>query len=148
MAGYDSGTLCYESVSKTRSNGIFKREGILLGIATSNDREIAEAALNARGLGVYFDSVRTSCEVEAGKPAPDVYLKVAEDLDVAPEECLVFEDIPNGIMAGKNAGMEVCAVYDEFSIKDDEEKRRLADYFIRDFFEIMNHTYEKCRVAE
>ena len=60
----------------------------------------------------------------------------------------MFEDIPNGIMAGKNAGMEVCAVYDEFSIKDDEEKRRLADYFIRDFFEIMNHTYEKCRVAE
>ena len=77
-----------------------KGRGILLGIATSNDRVIAEAALNARGLGVYFDSVRTSCEVAAGKPAPDVYLKVAEDLGVAPEECLVLEDVPNGILAG------------------------------------------------
>ncbi len=125
-----------------------KRRGILLGIATSNDRRIAETALKARGLSAYFDSVRTSCEVAAGKPAPDVYLKVAEDLGVAPDECLVFEDVPNGILAGKNAGMEVCAVYDEFSEKDDPEKRRLADYFIRDFFEIMDHTYEKCGAAE
>ena len=37
----------------------------------------------------------------AGKPAPDVYLKVAEDLKVDPETCLVFEDVPNGILAGK-----------------------------------------------
>ena len=125
-----------------------KGRGILLGIATSNDRVIAEAALNARGLGVYFDSVRTSCEVAAGKPAPDVYLKVAEDLGVAPEECLVFEDVPNGILAGKNAGMKVCAVYDEFSEPDDPEKRRLADYYIRDFFQIMDHTYEICGVTK
>ncbi len=121
-----------------------KRRGILLGIATSNDRQIADAALNARGLGDYFDSIRTSCEVAAGKPAPDVYLKVAEDLGVNPKECLVFEDVPNGILAGKNAGMEVCAVYDDFSEKDDREKRLLADYYIRDFFEMMDHTYEKC----
>ena len=84
----------------------------------------------------------------AGKPAPDVYLKVAEDLGVAPEECLVFEDVPNGILAGKNAGMKVCAVYDEFSEPDDPEKRRLADYYIRDFFQIMDHTYEICGVTK
>lgn len=125
-----------------------RRRGIRLGIATSNDREIAEAALHARGLDVYFDSVCTSCEVSAGKPAPDVYLKVAGDLDVAPEECLVFEDIPNGILAGKNAGMEVCAVADEFSLPYEAEKKRLADYFIYDFFEVMNNTYEKCGVDE
>lgn len=125
-----------------------KRRGVLLGIATSNDREIAEAALYARGLDTYFDSVRTSCEVAAGKPAPDVYLKVAEDLSVDPSSCLVFEDVPNGILAGKNAGMEVCAVDDEFSRRDEPEKKRLADYFIRDFYEIMNNTYEKCGVTE
>lgn len=122
-----------------------KKQGILLGIATSNNREIADAALNARGLTEYFDSVRTSCEVSAGKPAPDVYLKVAEDLHIRPEECLVFEDIPNGILAGKNAGMEVCAVDDPFSRPDESEKKRLADYFIRDFYEILNGTYERCK---
>ena len=121
-----------------------KRRGIALGIATSNDRSIADAALNARHLAPYFDSVRTSCEVSAGKPAPDVYLKVAEDLHVEPSSCLVFEDIPNGILAGKNAGMEVCAVDDEFSRPLEKEKKQLADYFIRDFHDIFRHTYERC----
>lgn len=121
-----------------------KHRGILLGIATSNDRMLAEAALQAGGMTEYFDSVRTSCEVAVGKPAPDVYLKVAEDLHVNPRECLVFEDVPNGILAGKNAGMEVCAVDDVFSRPDEAEKKRLADYFIHDFFEIRDHTYERC----
>ena len=88
--------------------------------------------------------MRTSCEVSAGKPAPDVYLKVAEDLQVDPASCLVFEDIPNGILAGKNAGMEVCAVDDEFSRPLEQEKKRLADYFIHDFNDIFRHTYERC----
>lgn len=122
-----------------------QRAGVKLGIATSNNREIAEAALNARKLSGFFDSVRTSCEVAAGKPAPDVYLKVADDLRVLPEECLVFEDVPNGILAGKNAGMEVCAVDDAFSRPDEEEKKRLADYFIHDYYEIRDNTYERCR---
>ena len=122
-----------------------KHSGVLLGIATSNNRTLAEAALRARGMMEYFDSVRTSCEVSAGKPAPDVYLKVAEDLRVRPEDCLVFEDVPNGIRAGKNAGMEVCAVDDLFSRQDEEEKKRLADYFIHDYFEIRDNTYERCR---
>lgn len=121
-----------------------KKKGIRLGIATSNDREIADAALYSQNLILYFDSVRTACEVSAGKPAPDVYLKVAEDLQVHPSECLVFEDVPNGILAGKNAGMQVCAVDDEFSRNLDEEKRMLADYYIRDFNDIFTHNYERC----
>lgn len=121
-----------------------KKQGVLLGIATSNDRTIADAALQARHLVPYFDSIRTSCEVSAGKPAPDVYLKVAEDLRIEPSSCLVFEDVPNGILAGKNAGMEVCAVDDEFSRPLEAEKKRLADYFIRDFNDILRHTYERC----
>ena len=121
-----------------------KKRGVLLGIATSNDRTIADAALQARHLAPYFDSIRTSCEVSAGKPAPDVYLKVAEDLRIEPSSCLVFEDVPNGILAGKNAGMEVCAVDDEFSRPLEAEKKRLADYFIRDFNDILRHTYERC----
>lgn len=121
-----------------------KQLGVLLGIATSNDRVIAEAALEARDLKKYFDSIRTSCEVAAGKPAPDVYLKVAEDLQVEPSKCLVFEDVPNGILAGKNAGMEVCAVDDAFSRPQEQEKRRLADYYIHDYNEIFTHSYERC----
>lgn len=121
-----------------------RQNGLLLGIATSNDRSLAEAALKGQKLNNYFHSIRTACEVGAGKPAPDVYLKVAEDLHVTPEQCLVFEDVPNGILAGKNAGMEVCAVEDAFSLPYTEEKKRLADYYIRDFYDILNNTFERC----
>ena len=57
-----------------------------------------------------------------GKPEPDIYLKVAEDLAAAPEHCLVFEDVPMGILAGKRAGMTVCAVEDDFSAPQREKK--------------------------
>lgn len=120
--------------------------GVLMGIATSNARELVDATLKSLHIQDYFTSVRTSCEVSAGKPAPDVYLKVAEDLRVSPGSCLVFEDVPRGIEAGKNAGMTVCAVEDEFSKPDEREKRQLADYFIRDYYDIENRTYEICGV--
>jgi 16S rRNA pseudouridine516 synthase len=120
--------------------------GVLMGIATSNARELVDATLKSLHIQDYFTSVRTSCEVSAGKPAPDVYLKVADDLRVSPESCLVFEDVPRGIEAGKNAGMTVCAVEDEFSKPDEREKRQLADYFIRDYYDIENCTYEICGV--
>lgn len=114
-----------------------REEKILLGIATSNSRELTETALEALHVREYFSVICTSCEVAAGKPAPDVYLKAAECLGVLPESCLVFEDIPNGILAGKNAGMQVCAVDDLFSKPYEAEKRQLADYYICDYREIL-----------
>lgn len=124
-----------------------ERQGILMGIATSNSRELALAALDALHIRKYFSAVVTSDEVRQGKPAPDVFLKAAQELRVPPENCLVFEDIPNGIRAGKSAGMSVCAVWDQFSVPYEEEKRELADYFIRDYGEIWNETYEVCGEA-
>ena len=71
------------------------------------------------------------------KPAPDVYLKTAEELGVSPKDCLVFEDVPMGILAGKRAGMKVCAVEDAFSRKQEKKKRELADWYIRDYRELL-----------
>ncbi|MGN1166756.1 MAG: HAD family hydrolase [Lachnospiraceae bacterium] len=119
-----------------------KRLGIRTGIATSNSKEMVTDTLKALGVDDLFDSVRSACEVQAGKPSPDVYLLVSEDLKVNPEKCLVFEDVPMGILAGKNAGMKVCAVEDEFSKIQEDKKRELADYYIKDYYDIMNQTYE------
>ncbi len=119
-------------------------QGILMGIATSNSRELAEVVLNALHVRQYFTAIITSDEVRRGKPEPDVYLKAAEELQVLPKECLVFEDVPNGIRAGKNAGMSVCAVHDSFSIPYETVKRELADFYIHDYKEIWNETYEIC----
>lgn len=119
-----------------------RREGKKLGIATSNARVLAEGVLANNQVLDFFDSVWTSDEALVGKPSPDVYLRVAESLGVAPERCLVFEDVPNGILAGKNAGMKVCAVDDPFSKPQDALKRELADYYITDYDDIKNNTYE------
>lgn len=119
-----------------------RKAGVKLGIATSNSRDLAEGVLINNKVLDYFDSVWTSDEAMAGKPAPDVYLKVAESLQVKPQRCLVFEDVPKGIMAGKNAGMKVCAVEDAFSKPQEDLKRKLADYYIQDFDDIKNKTYE------
>lgn len=105
-----------------------KKNGIKLGIGTSNSRELLMTVLEANSIQNEFQSIRTSCEVNAGKPSPDVFLKVADDLKIAPESCLVFEDTHAGILAGKNAGMRVVAIYDELSepyidiIKEDADK--------------------------
>lgn len=113
-----------------------KKAGIKTGIATSNSIELATIGIEAAGLLPYLDEIHTSCEVKTGKPAPDIYLHVAKCLFVEPKDCLVFEDIKEGLMAGKAAGMTVCAVEDAFSASQREEKRQLADYYIESYDEI------------
>ena len=81
-----------------------REKGIRTGIGTSNGSEIVDAVLTSLKVKEYFDAVVTACEVAHGKPEPDIYLEVAKRLGVQPENCLVFEDIPAGIMAGKAAG--------------------------------------------
>lgn len=119
-----------------------KNQGIKTGIATSNDRKLVEEFLKAQNAENLIGTICTGCEVKKGKPAPDVYLKAAENLQVAPEECLVFEDVPMGILAGKNAGMKVCAVEDVFSAEQRKQKKELADYYICHYTDILNHTFE------
>lgn len=113
-----------------------KDRGIKLGIATSNSRELVENIAAVHSLRDYFSCIMTGCDVAHGKPSPDIYLAVAEELNVDCSRCLVFEDIVPGIRAGKSAGMKVCAVEDEYSVSDKETKRELADYYIEDYYGI------------
>lgn len=114
-----------------------KASGIRMGIATSNGQDMVTAVLEALDIASYFQVITTACEVAAGKPAPDIYLKVAEKLSVSPEECMVFEDVPAGILAGKAAGMTVCAVEDQYSAGMRDEKLKLADFFVEDYEDIL-----------
>ena len=73
------------------------------------------------------------------KPYPDVYLKVAEDLLVNPKDCLVFEDSKAGVIAAKSAGMKVYAVADNYSRKDWDEIREIADGFFVSFNDVLSY---------
>lgn len=114
------------------------KKGIKLGIASSNSRELVENVLSVHGIIDYFECIRTGSDGLPGKPAPDIYLTTARELGVNPSECLVFEDVVKGIHAGKNAGMQVCAVEDAYSAIHREEKKKLADYYIEDYYGIWN----------
>ena len=114
-----------------------KSDGIRIGIASSNSVTLIEGALKVEGVLEYFDAITTGCEAGAGKPAPDIYLLAAKKVGIAPSECLVFEDIPMGIMAGNSAGMTTVAVEDDYSHGMRKEKERLAKYFIEDYTEIV-----------
>ncbi len=111
-----------------------ERKGIKLGIASSNSTMLIEQVLAAHGIRDKFISIRSGTEVHKGKPEPDIYLIVADELGVEPSKCLVFEDLVDGIKAGKNAGMSVVAVSDDYSRHSDELKRELADDYIEDYW--------------
>lgn len=115
-----------------------KKQQYKTAIATSNSIELTRIALEALNILPYIDCIVTANEVAHGKPFPDVYLEAAARLQVAPEHCLVFEDIVPGIMAGKNANMKVCGVYDKYSKASDLEKKQISDYYIMSFNELLH----------
>ena len=100
-----------------------------LGIASSSNRELIDAVLEAAGLAPLFAATVSSEEVAHGKPEPDVYLEAARRLGVAPERCAAVEDSHGGIRAAKNAGMRVVAIPNP-SYPPDDEALALADVII------------------
>ena len=78
-------------------------------IVTSGNRDLAAARLAAVGLPIPAQMV-TADDVTQGKPAPEPYLLGAQRLGVAPGRCLVVEDAPAGIQAGRSAGIRVLGV--------------------------------------
>ncbi len=80
-----------------------------VAIATSCVMPLARARIAAAGLDAP-EVLVTSDQVAHGKPSPDSYLLAAERLGLDPADCLVLEDAPSGVAAGRAAGMTVWAV--------------------------------------
>jgi len=86
------------------------RGRVPMAVASGGSRYVVEKTLQAVEISDLFDEVVAAEDVSAGKPAPDIYLKAAERLGVAPEKCLALEDAPAGIMAAQRAGMMVVGI--------------------------------------
>ena len=97
-----------------------------LGLASSSNRPLIDAALDLSGLDRFFRVTVSSEEVPRGKPAPDVYLEAARQLGVAPNGCAAVEDSHSGIRSAKSAGMRVIAIPNP-SFPPDPEALELAD---------------------
>jgi HAD superfamily hydrolase (TIGR01509 family) len=84
--------------------------GYRMALASSAEPRVIDANLDALGLRPLFEAVVSGTQVARGKPAPDVFLAVAERHGVAPAACLVVEDSRNGLLAAKAAGMRCTVV--------------------------------------
>lgn len=89
-----------------------KAQGYLLAAASSTEYEKTVSHLEHTGLLGYFTAIVCGDMVEHGKPAPDIFLKAAELLQVKPEQCYVVGDTPADVLGGTAAGMAVVLIPD------------------------------------
>ena len=106
-----------------------------LAVATSSVSASARPFLDRTGIRSLFSVVVTGDEVQQGKPHPDIYLRTAKKLGIAPEACLVIEDALAGIAAAKAANMRVAAIPDKRFV-DPREYENEADYVLGSVSEI------------
>lgn len=107
--------------------------GIKCAVATSSLRWRAEKILNLLKIRELFCIIVTADDIKNHKPAPDVFLEAARQLEVQPEECAVVEDAGNGIEAAKNANMKAIGLVTEYHSANE---LKLADIVINNFFEL------------
>ena len=81
-----------------------------LALASGSERAVVEAVLRLDDLRRFFTAVVSGSDIKRGKPAPDLFLRAAELLKVAPGDCWVIEDSKPGVAAGLAAGMRVIAI--------------------------------------
>ena len=89
---------------------LVERLAVPIGVASNSDRWRLEVVLSSAGVRHLFDVTVAGDEVAEPKPAPDVYLRVAELLGMSPSDCIVIEDSPTGVVAARAAGMSVVVV--------------------------------------
>lgn len=106
-----------------------KEQGIPLAVATSAPTSNLDFTLKQLGIRQYFDQTIDISGVQNAKPDPEIYLKAAKKLGVAPERCIVMEDSVPGVEAGQRAGMKVVGLTTTHSA----EELSHTDLTIEDF---------------
>ena len=114
-----------------------KERGLLIGLATSTQKERAEGNLKRAGVLDYFDGIMYGGIVEHGKPAPDIYEHACELLGVRPEEAIGIEDSVNGIKSSHAAGLYTIMVVD--LIQPNDEVKALADQIYYSLFDVKDY---------
>ena len=109
-------------------------------VATATDRPLVEAALRHAGIDGYFRGIITSREAgQTKREGPEIYERAMRRLRSNKKDTVVFEDALHAVQTAKAAGFRVAAVYDP-SEPDQEELRRLADYYITSYEEMFETT--------
>lgn len=108
---------------------LFKVNNIKIGLASSSPSHLIDAVVKKLEIDGYFDALVSAEHEKYGKPHPAVFLSAAEQLEVSPTNCLVFEDSFNGLIAAKAARMKAVVIPqpEEF----DQQRFSIADIKLR-----------------
>jgi HAD superfamily hydrolase (TIGR01509 family) len=120
------------------------RLGLRCAIASSSTHAWVDGQLKRLGLYDYFDAIVCREEVERVKPDPQLFEAALRALGVGADEALVFEDSPNGVKAGRAAGIRVVAVPNPVTALLEIEGAEilldsLADLTLEELLEKVNH---------
>lgn len=101
-------------------------------LATTNDPEVLDS-MQRVDVESLFDARVHGRDVAHAKDHPDIYLEAASRLGVAPEGCIVFEDIVPGLVSAKRVGMTACGVISNDPVQQVADIRRVADLLLADW---------------
>ena len=118
---------------------ILKMEGVWMYVATATHRRLTEKALKTAGIDHYFRGIVTSAEAGTHKrDSAEIYEMAMRRLQSNKRDTVVFEDALYAIRTAKAAGFRVAGVYDVTEEADQPEIRRLSDYYIRSYEELVH----------
>ena len=92
--------------------------GLILGVCTTSNERAAQAVAYGILKDIKFEFVLAGDIVENKKPAPEIYNLALEKTGLKPEECLVFEDSRNGVLAARAAGLNIVATTNVYTASE------------------------------
>lgn len=116
---------------------VVKEKELLAAVASGSDTEVIKEYLERTGLTPYFDTVLSSKEVKRGKPYPDIFLEICQQLNVKTEETLVLEDSANGVQAALAGNFSVINVPDLLPIPEEQQEKCVA--VVEDLNKVINY---------
>ena len=112
-----------------------KSKNVMLAVGSAAPPENVDFVMNELDLWHYFLAIRHSEHVKNGKPHPEVYNILMDELDVTPEDCLIFEDTVAGAEAADAAGCKTIVVTTTHKPEEFQHLHKIVK-FIHDFTEI------------
>ena len=116
-----------------------KEMGKRMSVLTASPHVSLDPCLKRLGIFDLFENVWSCDDLNLTKKDPAIYRAVSEKLGTEPKNILFFDDNLHALCGAKKAGLTLCGVADDSSKENEDEIRRISDFYIEDFFQILDN---------
>ena len=102
---------------------VVREKNLYTAVASGSDKEVVKEYVDNAGLSSCFDMILSAKEVKRGKPYPDVFLEICQQLNVKPEDALVLADSANGVQAALAGELPVINIPDLIPIPEEQQEK-------------------------